>query len=182
MQIFPTTIEPISDFWLFSSCSRIRIFKNKCIFKFSYSVYFNSLEHDPSQDPEGPPYIQYEQVPPTRESNALIGGLLQVDQNRADLYATNPIKQQADVDEDEYLNLEGIGIFGDDFSKKIEQKIIEDPLQVKNHHPIVVKDFPSRIIPQIRKHANGDDVTQRFFESGMRADPNDPHYQSNLAR
>ena len=40
------------------------------------------------KDPEGPPYIQrYEEVPPTRESNALIGSLLTVDENRADLPA-----------------------------------------------------------------------------------------------
>ena len=38
------------------------------------------------KDPEGPPYIQYEEVPPTRESNALIGSLLTVDENRHSLY------------------------------------------------------------------------------------------------
>ena len=38
------------------------------------------------KDPEGPPYIQYEEVPPTRESNALIGSLLTVDENRHSIY------------------------------------------------------------------------------------------------
>ena len=40
-----------------------------------------------SQDPEGPPYIPYEEILPTKESNALIGGILTVDENRGDVPA-----------------------------------------------------------------------------------------------
>ncbi len=79
------------------------------------------------QDPEGPykGFYQPEMVPPTRESNALVGSLLEVDQNRADIYAKPAL--QLTPEEEELLELEGIGIFGDDFSKKIEEEITEEP-------------------------------------------------------
>ena len=74
------------------------------------------------KDPEGPPYIQYEEVPPTRESNALIGSLLTVDENRADVPAIqlgpeNGVPGAIDYDSEDFdenmlLNLDGIGIFG----------------------------------------------------------------------
>lgn len=112
------------------------------------------------QEPEGPPYLQYEEVLPTRESNALIGGLLTVDENRADIPAEQLQVNFDNMDENMLLNLEGI--FGTDFSKKIEEEITEEPA-VMNQKP--------------------NPVTQRFFESGMRADPNDPIFtrqQNNM--
>ena len=115
--------------------------------------------------------MQYEEVPPTRESNALIGGLLTVDENRADVQATRGNAEKLidydaeNFDENMLLNLEGIGIFGDDFSKKIEEEITEEP--------------PEKTFPKISGNLP-DDVTQRFFESGMRADPNDPDFNRNI--
>ena len=98
--------------------------------------------------------------------------MLLVDENRADVPATvaNPvIDYDADnFDENMLLNLEGIGIFGDDFSKKIQDEITEGP---KRHH-----HQPQR---EQNNHA-GDEVKQRFFESGMRANPNDPTFQRNF--
>ena len=43
---------------------------------------------------------------PTRESNALLGGLLTVDENRADVPS---ITDRTDFDENMLLNVEGIG-------------------------------------------------------------------------
>ena len=55
-----------------------------------------------------------------------------------------------------------IGLFGDDFSKKIQDEITEDPAL---------------------KQESSDDVQQRFFESGMRADnPNFLRSHPNLRR
>ena len=51
-----------------------------------WNISENSKSISDGKDPEGPPYIQYEEVPPTRESNALIGSLLTVDENRHSLY------------------------------------------------------------------------------------------------
>ena len=76
------------------------------------------------KDPEGPPYLQYEQVVPTRESNALIGGLLTVDENRADIPS---ITERTDSDPD-FLEVDGIGLFGDDFSKKIQDEITSEKI------------------------------------------------------
>ena len=112
------------------------------------------------KDPEGPPYLQYEQVVPTRESNALIGGLLTVDENRADIPS---ITERTDSDPD-FLEVEGIGLFGDDFSKKIQDEITSEK----------INQFPTE---------NSDDVQQRFFESGMKADnPNFMRSHPNLRR
>ena len=104
-----------------------------------------------SGDPEGPPYIQYEDVIPTRDSHALSGGLLHVDDNSFDNYEEDDINENANM----LLNLEGIGIFGE----KVEEEITEDPK-----------------LPLSNKAKFGE-VQQRFFESGMRADPNDPTFQ-----
>ena len=68
--------------------------------------------------------MQYEQVVPTRESNALIGGLLTVDENRADIPS---ITERTDSDPD-FLEVDGIGLFGDDFSKKIQDEITSEKI------------------------------------------------------
>ena len=119
------------------------------------------------QDPEGPPYIQYEEILPTKESNALLGGVLTVDENRADVPAKsdqqqNPIYDYDDLDENMLLNLEGIGVFGTDFSKKVEEEITEEPKVVLD------VDNPEQ-----------QEVQQRFFESGMRAQESGPYFQRN---
>ena len=119
------------------------------------------------QDPEGPPYIQYEEILPTKESNALLGGVLTVDENRADVPAKsdqqqNPIYDYDNLDENMLLNLEGIGVFGTDFSKKVEEEITEEPKVVLD------VDNPDQ-----------QEVQQRFFESGMRAHEQGPYFQRN---
>lgn len=96
--------------------------------------------------------MQYEEVLPTRESNALQNPLLTVEENTA--------QEKLDydnMDANMLLNLEGLGI---DFSKKIEEEITEEPSQ---------------------NFQNGD-VNQRFFSSGMKADPNDANFQINGRR
>ena len=105
---------------------------------------------------------------PTRESNALLGGLLSVDENRADIPtitdrtsdSEDPLYDADDFDANMLLNVEGIGVFGDDFSKKIQEEITEDPA-LKN---------------------SADDVQQRFFESGMRAENPNFHRNPNIRR
>ena len=119
------------------------------------------------QDPEGPPYIQYEEILPTKESNALLGGVLTVDENRADIPAKTEETPQLqydyeDLDENMLLNLEGIGVFGTDFSKKVEEEITDEPK--------VVLDV---------QNPEEQEVQQRFFESGMRADSQEVYFQRN---
>ena len=117
--------------------------------------------------PEGPPYIQYEEILPTKESNALLGGVLTVDENRADIPAKTEETPQLqydyeDLDENMLLNLEGIGVFGTDFSKKDEEEITDEPK--------VVLDV---------QNPEEQEVQQRFFESGMRADSQEVYFQRN---
>merc|ERR1712241_481530 len=102
------------------------------------------------------------------------------DENRADIPAIQlgpengapgPIDYDSeDFDENMLLNLDGIGIFGDDFSKKIEEEITEEPESA---------GYPGSNEQKISKPtvSPSDLVKQRFFESGMRADPNDPNFQ-----
>ena len=98
------------------------------------------------KDPEGPPYLQYEQVVPTRESNALIGGLLTVDENRADIPS---ITERTDSDPD-FLEVDGIGLFGDDFSKKIQDEITSEKINQfptgnnKKNHQIQSQKFKKK--------------------------------------
>ena len=60
------------------------------------------------------------------------------------------------------LNLEGIGVFGTDFSKKVEEEITDEPK--------VVLDV---------QNPEEQEVQQRFFESGMRADSQEVYFQRN---
>ncbi len=122
----------------------------------------NLFISDGQDSAEGPPYLQYEEVFPTRESNALIGGVLTVDENGAEAPAT--LQTEQNQDETSLLNLHEMPIFGDDFSKKIHEEITEEPNGRKK----------TELRHQTRPNLS--QVTQRFFESGMRADPNDPTF------
>ena len=153
-------------------------------YNFLHDVYKNNIPISnipefyisESQDPEGPPYIPYEEILPTKESNALIGGILTVDENRGDVPAktektsevleTSLLYDYEDLDENMLLNLEGIGVFGPDFSKKVEEEITDEPQ--------VVLDVENPKDPQ--------KVQQRFFESGMRADSQETYFQRNQMR
>ena len=56
---------------------------------------------------------------------------------------------------------------GDDFSKKIEEEITEEPVRT---------GYPGANVQKRPTVSPSDLVQQRFFESGMRADPNDPNF------
>ena len=56
---------------------------------------------------------------------------------------------------------------GDDFSKKIEEEITEEPVRT---------GYPGANVQKRPTVSPSDLVQQRIFESGMRADPNDPNF------
>ena len=99
-----------------------------------------------------------------------------MDENRGDVLAktektTSEINMETlydydNLDENMLLNLEGIGVFGPDFSKKVEEEITDEPQ--------VVLDVENPKDPQ--------KVQQRFFESGMRADSQETYFQRNQMR